>query len=58
MAIDHSRPVVVVNVVASMVDIMTSLLRKLGFSHVDVTMNGAQDEDFRDVGALMHDPEK
>jgi two-component system, chemotaxis family, chemotaxis protein CheY len=42
MAIDYSRPVLVVNDVASMVDIISSLLRKLGFAHVDIAMNGVE----------------
>jgi two-component system chemotaxis response regulator CheY len=41
MPIDYSQPVLVVNDVRSMTDIITSMLKKIGFTHVDAAENGA-----------------
>jgi two-component system, chemotaxis family, chemotaxis protein CheY len=40
-AMDYSGPVLVVNDVASMTDIIVSLLKKIGFADIDTAENGA-----------------
>jgi two-component system, chemotaxis family, chemotaxis protein CheY len=42
MAIDYSLPVLVVNDVPSMTEIISSLLRKIGFTNVDDAANGVE----------------
>jgi two-component system, chemotaxis family, chemotaxis protein CheY len=42
MPIDYSRPVLVVNDVASMNDIVAALLRKIGFTRIDGATNGVE----------------
>ena len=40
MAIDYSKPILVVNDLPSMTDIITSLLRKIGFTNIDAASDG------------------
>jgi two-component system, chemotaxis family, chemotaxis protein CheY len=40
-AVDYSGPILVVNDVASMADIIVSMLRKIGFADIDTAENGA-----------------
>jgi two-component system chemotaxis response regulator CheY len=42
MPIDYSQPVLVVNDLASMTEIIASLLRKIGFTHIDDAANGVE----------------
>ena len=42
MAIDYSKPVLVVNDLASMTSIIISLLRKIGFTNIDDAANGKE----------------
>jgi two-component system, chemotaxis family, chemotaxis protein CheY len=39
--VDYSGPILVVNDVASMADIIVSMLRKIGFTDIDTAENGA-----------------
>jgi two-component system, chemotaxis family, chemotaxis protein CheY len=41
MAIDYSQPVLVVNDLASMTEIISSLLKKIGFTNIDDAADGA-----------------
>jgi two-component system, chemotaxis family, chemotaxis protein CheY len=42
MSIDYSQPVLVVNDLASMTEIIVSLLRKIGFTNIDDAPDGLQ----------------
>jgi two-component system chemotaxis response regulator CheY len=42
MSIDYSQPVLVVNDLASMTEIIVSLLRKIGFTNIDDATDGRQ----------------
>jgi two-component system chemotaxis response regulator CheY len=42
MPIDYSQPVLVVNDLASMTEIIISLLRKIGFTNIDDAANGIE----------------